>query len=243
MRVFPCKERGKEPAIGDNLRRASTDVNLISGWWSATNFNIGIATGEGSGVWVLDIDGEDGEATLRELEAKNGLLPPTVEAITGKGRHLYWRWPTGCIIRNRQVNSNMPGIDVRGNGGYVLAPPSIHPSGRAYAWSVDSGDSFEDAPDWLVDLVTSDGSKQHTAILPEQWRSFLDQSVDGSRRGAAVARVYGLLVRRYVDPIIALSLVEFFNQARCHPPLDVAEVYKIALEINDREAEQVRSRR
>src|SRR5262245_48614767 len=126
MRIFPCKERGKEPAIGDNLRRATTDVNLIAGWWRANNFNIGLATGEGSGVWVLDIDGEEGEKTLRELEAQYGALPQTVEAITGKGRHLYFRWTSGILIRNKQVNPNMPGIDVRGNGGYVLAPPSIH---------------------------------------------------------------------------------------------------------------------
>jgi hypothetical protein len=119
MRVFPCMERGKEPAIalGKNLQRATTDINLISGWWSSRSFNVAIATGEGSGVWVLDIDGEEGETTLRKLEAEHGELPKIVEAITGKGRHLYFRWPNGSVIRNKQVNPNMPGIDVRGNGG------------------------------------------------------------------------------------------------------------------------------
>src|SRR5262249_39762514 len=148
-------------------------------------------------VWVLDIDGEEGEATLRELEAQHGALPTTVEAITGKGRHLYWRWPTGLVIRNKQVNQNMPGIDVRGDGGYVLAPPSIHPSGRIYAWSVDSGESFEDAPDWLLDLVTKAVEIAPATRSPEQWRTFLDDVVEGSRRGAAIARLYGLLVRRW----------------------------------------------
>jgi hypothetical protein len=247
LRIFPCRERGKEPAIADNLRRATTDVNLIAGWWQATNYNIGIATGEGSGIWVLDVDGDEGETTLRQLEAEHGALPSTVEAITGKGRHLYWRWPSHRVIRNRQVNPDMPGIDVRGNGGYVLAPHSIHPSGRIYAWSVDSAKSFEDAPEWLLDLiVTGGGGTRRTsdaAYSPDQWQSFLDDSVDGSRRGAAVARLYGLLARRYVDPIIALGIAQMFNQVRCNPPLDREEVEKISFEIAHREAGQVRNRR
>src|SRR5262249_15108592 len=156
----------------------TTDINLVAGWWATRTFNIGIATGEGSGIWVLDVDGDEGEATLRGFETKNGTLPPTVEAITGKGRHLYWRWPGEREIRNRQVSLDFPGIDVRGNGGYVLAPPSIHPSGRSYSWSVDSSDTFEDAPDWLIDLVVKGPEAKHIATSPEQWRSFLDQAVD-----------------------------------------------------------------
>lgn len=123
-RVFPCIERGKEPAIANNLKRATTDPNIIAGWWRSRDFNIGLATGEGSGVWVLDIDGEEGETTLKRLESEHGGLPPTVEAITGKGRHIYFRWPQGLEIRNFQHRDDVPGIDVRGNGGYVLAPPT-----------------------------------------------------------------------------------------------------------------------
>jgi hypothetical protein len=242
MRIFPCKERGKEPAIGDNLRRASTDLNLISGWWQTRNFNIGLATGEGSGVWVLDIDGDEGEETLRKLEAEHGELPKTVEAITGKGRHLYFRWASGIVIRNKQVNPNMPGIDIRGNGGYVLAPPSIHPSGRVYAWSVDSGNNFADAPEWLLDLIAKGGgsAKQATAYSPEQWTSFLDDHVDGSRRSAAIARISGVLLRRYIEPEIALGLVRSWNESRCHPPLDGADVERIMKNIVRRETARLR---
>lgn len=239
MRIFPCLERAKEPAIANNLKRATTDANLVSGWWQTREFNIGIATGEDSGVWVLDIDGEEGETTLRKLEKEHGTLPQTVEAITGKGRHLYWRWPTGHPIRNKQVNPDMPGIDVRGNGGYVLAPHSVHPNGRIYNWSVDSSDSFEEAPEWLINLIQSNGSNgDHTAKSPQEWHSFLDEPVDGSRRGAAIARLYGLLIRRYIDPVIALGLVKIFNEQRCEPPLEAEEVQKIAIEIARREATQ-----
>lgn len=240
MRVFPCSERGKEPAIHANLKNATTDPAIIGIWWKTRSYNVAIATGEKSGVWVLDIDGEEGEATLRKLEARYGTLPSTVEAITGKGRHLYWRWPTGIEIRNRQVNPDFPGIDVRGNGGYVLAPRSIHPSGRTYAWSVDSGSSFEDAPEWLLELIHKNPSRQEQATAPREWKSFLDESVEGSRRGAAIARLCGLLLRRHLDPIIAIGIVEIFNEARCRPPLEHTELQNIANEIAHREAERIK---
>jgi hypothetical protein len=239
MRVFPIIERSKEPAIHNNLERATTDHNKISGWWSKRHFNIGIATGEGSGIWVLDVDGDEGEAELRKLEAEYGALPVTVEAITGKGRHLYFRWPTGWNIRNRQAV--VPGIDVRGNGGYVLAPPSIHSSSRVYAWSVDSGDSFEDAPEWALDLVVRGGGN-HQPRSTEAWLSFLDAVVEGSRRGSAIASLYGLMLRHHHDPAIALGVARMFNECRCDQPLDNSEVQKIAEDINAREAEQIGSR-
>jgi hypothetical protein len=158
--------------------------------------------------------------------------------ITGKGRHLYWRWPTGTDIRNIQCRDDFP--DVRGNGGYVLCPPSIHPSGRAYAWSVDSADEFADAPDWLIELVTKrarNGGPIEPAT-PESWRSFANEMHDGSRRGHAIARLYGLLIRRWVDPYLALDLVRMFNAQRCDPPLHEHEVLRIANDIAARQADK-----
>ena len=155
LRVFPLWPRTKDPMVKGWPEKATTDPNVVRGWWRSGDSNIGIATGANSGIWVLDVDGEEGEQTLRALEAEHGALPPTVEAITGKGRHLYFRWPLGTEIRNTQTRDDIPGLDVRGNGGYVCAPPSIHPSGRVYAWSVDSTDEFADAPEWLLELVTN----------------------------------------------------------------------------------------
>ena len=83
----------------------------------------------------MDVDGLDAEVELRRLEAKHGNLPATVEVITTRGRHLYFQTPE-TSVRN-SAGKVAPGIDVRGDGGYVLAPPSIHPSGRRYEWSVD----------------------------------------------------------------------------------------------------------
>jgi hypothetical protein len=248
LAVFPLRPRSKEPYGDDKFFRtvggykcATRDPPLIDFWWGRQpEANIGIATGSVSGMWVLDLDDDDDEAWLRRQEAEHGALPPTVVAITGKGRHLYFRYPLGVDVRNIQDRDDFP--DVRGNGGYVLAPPSVHPSGRRYAWSVDSGDSFEDAPGWLIEAVTKPRGQNGgaPAASPEAWRSFLDTSVDGSHRGHAVARLYGLLVRRYVDAVVALGVVRMFNTLRCQPPLDDADVVRIADDIANREADRRR---
>jgi hypothetical protein len=90
---------------------------------------------------------------LRKLEAEHGALPATVEAITGHGRHLYFKMP-GISVRNSESRI-APKIDVRGSGGYALCPPSLHPSGKRYAWSVDSAKAFAAAPDWLLARIAS----------------------------------------------------------------------------------------
>ncbi len=239
LRVFPCWPRKKEPAIRDNLRLAAVDETIVRRFWGEQGvYNIGVATGPGSGVWVLDIDGWR-ERTLSRLEAEHGAMPPTVEAISGAGRHLYFRWPDGAEIRNSQDRVDIPGLDVRGDGGYVLAPPSVHPSGRAYCWSVDSASAFADAPRWLIDLAAKDrGGRAMNAATPGNWRSFVNEPVEGSHRGHAVARLYGLLVRKYVDPVVALDIVRMFNELRSKPPLDDPEVVRIANAIADREADR-----
>ena len=235
LRVFPCVERRKTPMIEDNLKRATTDESTIKGWWYRRHFNIGIATGPGSGIWVLDLDGQEDEGWLRQREAEYGSLPETVEAITGNGRHLYFRWPTGeIIIRNTQDRDDFP--DIRGEGGYVLAPPSVHPSGRRYAWSVDSADEFADAPDWLITLVAKGGNGGGEPMTPERWRSFVDDRFDGSHRGHAIARLAGLMLRKYFDPYVALSLCRLFNEGRCVEPLPDSDVARIVAAIAEREA-------
>jgi hypothetical protein len=248
LRVFPCWPRTKKPAIKENLRCAAIGEAIISKWWGDQGqYNVAIATGRASGVWVLDVDNDDnGKATLSELEAKFGPLPPTVEVITADGRHLYFRWPdSGVEIRNFQQRDDLPGLDVRGEGGYVLAPPSVHPSGRRYEWSVDSADTFADAPEWLLDIITSKrrSSGGVEPRPPGTWRFLIDAEHEGSRRGSAVARLYGYLVRRYVEPMLALRIVYMFDELRNKPPLGHGEVRRIADDIANREADRRESRR
>ncbi len=146
--VFPCVPNGKLPAIARGFHAATTNPETIKRHWRVSDRNIGIPTGSVSGFWVLDIDGDEGEASIRALEAERGRLPPTREVLTGGGgRHLWFKY-TGPI--QSTTGRIAPGVDTRADGGYVIVPPSIHPNGRAYSWSVDSYDQLAVAPDWLV---------------------------------------------------------------------------------------------
>ena len=148
--VFPCVPNGKLPAVARGFHSATTNPETIKRYWRASDCNIGIPTGV-SGFWVLDIDGDAGETSLRALEIKHGRLPATREVITGGGgRHVWLRY-TGPVPST--AGRIAPGIDTRGDGGYVIVPPRIHASGRAYCWSVDSIDEPAIAPNWLVDLA------------------------------------------------------------------------------------------
>lgn len=122
--VFPCKPGGKEPLTPRGHLDATTDATRINGYWNAhPGANIGIPTGKRSGFLVLDID-EGGAESLHELEREHGELPATCAVETGSGgKHYYFRYPAGEDVRN-SAGKLGPGLDIRGEGGYIIAPPS-----------------------------------------------------------------------------------------------------------------------
>ena len=167
LAIFPLHPRSKipfrkaRPEKGDpghvcaaplhqhGFKDATTDPTVIEAWWRAhPSANIGLATGRG--LDVLDVDGDDGEATLAELVARRWPLPATSEARTGRpggGRHLYFRsaaWPNTSGTLG-------PKLDTRGLSGFVLLPPSVHPSGAIYTWTNLSKPA--PAPAWLTTLL------------------------------------------------------------------------------------------
>ena len=147
--------RGCKPAkhpIGSLVPRglldASTDPTMLNSWWDKIpDANIGIATGAASNLVVLDVDGPTGEATLANIEHRHATLPATWQVKTGKGRHLYFRYPKE-VAKVKSVARQKLGLDVRADGGYVLAPPSIHASGHRYA--VDKKNSVAECPAWIA---------------------------------------------------------------------------------------------
>jgi Bifunctional DNA primase/polymerase, N-terminal len=145
--VFPCMPRGKTPAVARGFHAATTNPAAIRRYWTDPERNIGIPTGVFSGVWVLDIDGAEGEASLHALETKHGAIPKTRVSITFRGRHVWFACRESIPSSAGRID---PGIDVRGDGGYVIAPPSIHESGHCYAFLGDPWAPIESAPAWLI---------------------------------------------------------------------------------------------
>lgn len=237
LAVFPCRVRDKRPATANGLKDASSDPAVIAEWWRREpQLNVAIATGAASGIFVVDVDGLDAEVELRRLEAEYGELPATVEVITPRpGRHLYFKMPE-TPVRN-SAGKIAPGIDTRGTGGYVLVPPSIHPSGRPYHWSVDSARAFATAPEWLLGRIT-ECTNGNGATPPSEWRTLMVNGVAEGQRDCTLAKITGYLLRRYVDPIFVAELMQIFNAARCTPPLPADDVARIVNSIAGRELQR-----
>jgi hypothetical protein len=237
LRVFPCQPRDKRPATAHGMKDATTDSGVIERWWrQEPNFNIGVATGAVSNIMVVDVDDLDAEAELKKLETLHGALPATVESVTARGRHLFFKWPQRDV-RN-SASKLAPGIDVRANGGYVVVPPSTHPSGRRYCWSVDSANAFAAVPDWLLIMMAMPASQKAPTPAAES-RNLIRDGVGKGCRNDNIARLVGHLLHRHVDPEVTLQLAIAFNDARCRPPLGHAEVIAIvdsiaALELKKR---------
>lgn len=149
--------RGKVPLWTDWPARATRAPNGEPEWQEATG--IGLLTGERAGYFVLDVDGPRGKATLDALELERGSLPTTWLSRTGGGGlHFFFRWP-GFLVRG-SASKLGPGLDVRGEGGQVVAPPSLHASGSRYAWQLPPWgfaaphDSVPpEAPSWLLEML------------------------------------------------------------------------------------------
>ena len=147
--VFPCAPRSKPPAFPGGFRNGTTNPATVRRWWLACpDYNIGIRTGIASSVWVFDADGDIGTTALAKLESTYGPLPDTLISITSSGCH-FW------FCADRPIQSSVgrvgQGLDVRAEGGYVLAPPSVHPDGPIYRWT--NNRPLAVAPEWLVRLM------------------------------------------------------------------------------------------
>lgn len=224
MAVFPCIPREKRPLTLHGCKDASNNPETISAWWDKNpHANIGIACGIGSagGLCVLDIDGDVGQESLRALEREYGDLPRTPEVITGKGLQFYFHHPSA--LKNRV--GVRPGIDIRSEGGYVIAPPSIHPTGRSYTWEVEAHiheTTIAPLPDWLAEQILGD---DHPNLPSNQLLKVInsDEVIKGERN-QTLASVTGHLLRRYVEPKLALRLLRAFNAQCFRPPLSETEL-------------------
>lgn len=242
-----CPSPAKHPVgrlASRGLLDASRDSVRLTSWFEREAWNVGIATGAASGIVVLDIDPRHGgEGSLAALEAEHGPLPPTWRFLTGGGgEHILFRHPGGTV--KNSAGRIGPGIDVRGDGGYIVAPPSLHIGGRPYAISVDHHPddvTLAELPSWLLATIAEPSAP--AAIRgalkigrePTDWRAHLGNPVREGERNIAMARLAGLLLGRRIDPHSCLDLMLAFNAARCWPPLPDREVVTTVASIARRE--------
>jgi hypothetical protein len=220
-RLLPCAERAKTPLIRDWPHRASCDADVIRGWaLKHGGCNWGVVCCAASDIWVLDVDGDPGLAALADLDKQGYCLPQTLITRTGRGKHLFFRWPSnGTVVRN-SAGKLGPCLDARGSQGYCLVPPSVHPNGTVYEF-IDENTAIACAPEWLLGLVASQVQRPTTpaseiGILPE------------GRRNDGLTRLAGALRRKgATEAGLQMALLEA-NLRRCRPPLTEREVSVIA---------------
>lgn len=170
------KEAGKHPRINNWPKHATSDVLKISEWWVKwPNANIGVVTGETNGFFGVDIDDME---TWQELLASHGPMPETFSYLSGSGNpHFWFKWPEDGNVTNR--SGDLPyGIDIRGNGGYLVVPPSVTFRGEYR----DANDAdIAESPDWLLSLIRKTNDK-FDYVSESESVTFSDLSVSEQRR-------------------------------------------------------------
>ncbi len=221
-----CDNLGKHPRTIHGRDDASTNEATIRRWWEIwPDANIGIATGDGLLIVDFDIDhdkGKYGDETLALIQEEHEELPDTVMAITGGGGlHYFFHCTADDLTINQAV---LPGMDFRGNGGYVVAPPSLHVSGRRYEWegAHEPWDTeLAELPIWLHDILAAGkGGKQKKRFeAPEV-------ITEGGRNGTMFRMASSLRAKGLSEAAITAAVWEE-NLLRCRPPLERREIETI----------------
>lgn len=217
-----CDSPGKHPLTDNGVYGASTDETQIIAWWHRRPWaNVAIATGAISGIVALDVDvDKGGPDSLHDLERQHGPLPDTPLSLTGGGGlHALFVHP-GVAVQNKVGIAS--GLDVRGDGGYIVAPPSLHISRRRYAWDLAADPEttpIASLPGWLETIAAR--------------RTPLQTMPDGDAkisayRNVTLFRVAGALRRIGLPSDDIAAMLDVLNQRRCDPPLGETEVLKIA---------------
>lgn len=231
--VIPLAPGKKEPVTKRGLNDWTDNPEQADVWWGQGSYegrgnpayNVGIVCGQVSGgLVVIDVD-EGGMEALRDWQVAHGELPETVTAITGSGgRHLLYR-------ASREVRPSVNGelhVDVRGDGSYIVAPPSIHPSGEPYEWSVSPEDmDVADADDLVYAFIehvrpssmAGEGERKPLFSLPD--------SIGEGGRNQVLFKYAASLREKGLDGGSIAVLVGNANETRCTPPLPEREIRKI----------------
>lgn len=215
-----CKSPGKHPLTMHGVHDASYDTETVLGWWKrCPEANVGIQTGKDSGLVVLDIDPRNGGLeSLAELEANNATLSHACKVETGGGGfHLYFKYPFGGEYKFRAILA--PGIDIKADGGYIVAPPSLHASGKRYSWL--SKGPMPEIPAWLLERMV--------VVSPEVEKNLSNDQCyrEGERNNRLTSSAGSMRAMGFVPEAIEANLLAE-NRLKCLPPLPEEEVKAIA---------------
>jgi len=233
-----CNHPGKHPHSRHGTRRpleSGLDVDLY--WRRHPKCNIGIATGEISNLVVLDIDPRSGGyVSYQRLTKAHGDFPSTPVSITGgNGRHVLFAHP-GVRIKNHV--GFVAGMDIRADGGLIVAPPSMHSSGRSYRWhTLGHPNDYPVAqlPMWLFRMIYSMNimqQLQRQSLMPRtKGSNKIDieniPAITEGGRNDKLCSIAGRLCWEKRSPKEVADAIEYINRAKCSPPLSDKEVYKI----------------
>ena len=224
LQVIAVKRKSKKPAFKAWNKRPFKDEKAAAAYFEDhPSSNFGILTGAASGVVVLDVDGPIGRRSLAELIEKHGKLPKTPRVLTGRGEHRYFLPPGGSVPNS--VKKIGPGIDLRGDDGYVVGAGSVHPDGARYRYK--RGRALGDVPiaampDWLAKMVTK------PQVAKANCRKSVVNVVKEGQRNNFLASLAGTLRRNGLAAETILAALNAENATSCMPPLDDDEVEKIA---------------
>jgi hypothetical protein len=231
--IIPIRTGDKRPLVRwEEFQDRHASEAEACGWlrqWPQAG--IAVVTGGISGLIVVDVDpGHRGDESLEKLEREHGALATTVECRTGGGgRHLYFAHP-GEVIRNKVGLA--PGIDIRADGGYVVAPPSLHASGLRYAWiegRTPDVTGIAPLPEWILRRAIEEPTRRGHPIA--HWRRLVYEDVPAGERNNTIASLAGHLLRHGVDGAVVMELLLCWNRTRCRPPLADQEVVAVVTSI------------
>lgn len=227
--VFPLKPRSKDPLVPHGFKDASLDEKQILAWWTKWP-NANVATPTGVKHWVMDGDSRNGcDESMMLLVAAHGALNDTLMQITGGGGwQRFYELPDQMQIGCH--TGLWDGIDVKGKGGYVVLPPSIHPSGKPYVWDGSEPmhkQAIAPANSWVLDAIAQRANGHHASQGPFE----LPPKLEKGTRHPHLFKM-GCVLRRKGgghDEILAVLLQ--INQSRCEPPYDRQHIEELAADI------------
>ncbi len=238
--IIPLHPREKSPPLvgWDEFKQRRPTEALVKKWWLKwPEANIGVITGAISGIVVLDVDGPEGDQSLKGRE-----MPITPQSTTGKGTHHWYRYPGHHVKGSVRF---LPGLDIRADGNYVLAPPSVHPNGSEYCWAISPDRTeIDEVPGWLLAFIKGITAAAPTSVdlhvedqSGEDWYEKALLGVEAGARNDTLVRLCGRFLGLGHTPREVWRLLRNWNAIN-KPPIEEAEFKRSVSSIVSREAQK-----